>query len=47
MVLGSLNLTNDERDMIQQALDRLVHERAKVGGMAKLTNPVNIGIGTK
>jgi ubiquinone/menaquinone biosynthesis C-methylase UbiE len=47
MVLGSLNLTNDERDMIQQALDRLVHERAKVGGMAKLTNPVNIGIGKK
>jgi ubiquinone/menaquinone biosynthesis C-methylase UbiE len=47
MVLGSLNLTDDERDMIQQALDRLVRERARLGGMAKLTNPINIGIGTK
>jgi ubiquinone/menaquinone biosynthesis C-methylase UbiE len=47
MVLGSLNLTNGERDTIQQALDRLVREHAGSGGVAKLTNPINIGVGTK
>jgi ubiquinone/menaquinone biosynthesis C-methylase UbiE len=47
MVLDSLNLTNAERDVIQQALDRLVSEAAGTGGVAKLTNPINIGIGTK
>lgn len=47
MVLGSLKLTGGERDVIQQALDRLVRERAGSGDAAKLTNPINIGIGTK
>jgi ubiquinone/menaquinone biosynthesis C-methylase UbiE len=47
VVLGSLKLTNGERDVIQQALDRLVRERAGSSDAARLTNPINIGIGTK
>ena len=46
-VLGSLNLTNDERGLIQQALEKMVRERAGGSGSAKLTNPVHIGIGKK
>jgi len=47
MVLGSLNLADDERGSIQQALEEMVRERAGSGGAARLTNPVNIGIGTR
>jgi ubiquinone/menaquinone biosynthesis C-methylase UbiE len=47
MVLGSLNLTNDERGVIQQALEKMVRERAGGSGAAKLTNPINIGVGAK
>jgi ubiquinone/menaquinone biosynthesis C-methylase UbiE len=47
MVLGELNLSSDERDIIQHALERLVRERAGGSGPAKLTNPINIGIATK
>ena len=46
-VLGSLNLTNAERSTIIKALDGLVQERAGSEAVAKLTNPINIGIGTK
>jgi ubiquinone/menaquinone biosynthesis C-methylase UbiE len=46
-VLGSLSLTNDERGLVQRTLNDLVRERAKGSGGAKLTNPVNIGIGSK
>lgn len=46
-VLGSLSLTSDERGLVQHALDHLVRERAEGRGVAKLTNPINIGIGTK
>lgn len=47
MVLGSLNLMNDERGVVQQALEKMVRERAGGSGAAKLTNPINIGVGTK
>ncbi len=47
MVLGSLNLTNDERGVIQQTLEKMVRERSDGSGAAKLTNPINIGVGTK
>jgi ubiquinone/menaquinone biosynthesis C-methylase UbiE len=48
MVLcGMLNLTNDERGVVQQTLDKMVSERAGGSDAAKLTNPVNIGVGTK
>lgn len=47
-VLGRmLNLTNDERGVVQEALDKMVRDRAGDSDAAKLTNPVNIGIGTK
>jgi len=47
MVLGSLSLTNDERGVIQQTLEKMVRERGGGSGAAKLTNPINIGTGTK
>ena len=46
-VLASLDLSSDKRDLIQQALERLVRNRAGGGSTAKLTNSINIGIGTK
>lgn len=46
-VLGHLDLTDDERGTIRQTLDDMVRERAKGDGSAVLTNPINIGIGTK
>jgi ubiquinone/menaquinone biosynthesis C-methylase UbiE len=46
-VLGSLNLTTDERNVIQLALEKLIRERSRGGATAKLTNPINIGVGTK
>ena len=46
-VLGSLNLTNDERGQVQQALDRMVRARANASATAKLINPINIGVGNK
>jgi ubiquinone/menaquinone biosynthesis C-methylase UbiE len=46
-VLGTLNLTGDERIVVQHTLEKLVRERAGNGASAKLTNPVNIGIGVK
>ncbi|HZA56660.1 MAG TPA: methyltransferase domain-containing protein [Candidatus Udaeobacter sp.] len=46
-VLGSLNLTNDERGVIQETLEKMVRKRSGGSGAAKLTNPVNIGVGRK
>jgi ubiquinone/menaquinone biosynthesis C-methylase UbiE len=46
-VLGSLSLTDDERVVIQRALEKMVRERAGGSGPARLTNPVHIGVGTK
>ncbi len=45
-VLGSLSLTADEIDTARGALDRLLRERG-AGGVARLSNPVHIGTGTK
>lgn len=47
MVLEELHLTSEERSAIQQALEKLIGARAGGGGAAVLTNPINIGIGTK
>jgi hypothetical protein len=47
MVLGELNLSGGEREAIQQALERMIHERAGSSGSAALTVAINIGIGTK
>ncbi len=46
-VLEELRLTDSERAVIQQTLERLVRERATESGPALLSNPINIGIGTK
>jgi ubiquinone/menaquinone biosynthesis C-methylase UbiE len=47
IVLGSLNLTNDEGGVIRQTLETMVRDRAGSDGVARLTNPINIGIGVK
>ncbi len=47
IVLEELNLSSNERQIIQDALERLVRERAGGSGAAELTNPINIGVGTK
>jgi len=47
-VLGEmLELNDEERDRVRRRLDELVRERAGAGGTAKLTNPVNVGIGSR
>lgn len=46
-VLGCLELTDDERNQVRQSMDRLVRGRAGGNGPAVLTNPINVGIGTK
>jgi ubiquinone/menaquinone biosynthesis C-methylase UbiE len=46
-VLASVNLTNDERGTVRQALEGMVRERAGGSSIASLTSPINIGIGTK
>jgi len=47
ILTGMLNLTDDERRAVQQNLGRLVRHRAAGSRVAKLTNPVNVGVGTK
>jgi ubiquinone/menaquinone biosynthesis C-methylase UbiE len=44
---GMLELTVDERGKVRQALETLVRERAAGDRAARLTNPVNSGVGTK
>lgn len=44
---GMLHLTDRERDVVRGALDRMTRERAGDSGVARLTNPINIGVGTK
>ena len=46
-LLAGLTLTGDERATVQQTLDQLVRERAAGAGPARLSNPVNIGVGTR
>lgn len=47
MVLGELNLTKDQIGVVKKDLERLIRERAGGNGPASLTNPINIGVGTK
>jgi ubiquinone/menaquinone biosynthesis C-methylase UbiE len=46
-VLGELALAPDQTAAIRDALQRVLQERAGGSGLARLTNPINIGIGTK
>jgi len=46
-VLAELNLTDEQRATVQQTLDDMVQKRSGGSGPAVLTNPINIGVGTK
>ena len=46
-LLSTLDLSAGEREAIQHALEPMVEARADTDGVARLTSPVNIGIGTK
>ena len=47
MVLAELSLTNEQIAVVRQALDDMVRKRSGGSGPAVLTNPINIGVGTK
>ena len=47
MVLAELSLSNEQSAVARQALDDMVRKRSGGNGLAALTNPINIGIGTK
>lgn len=46
-LLGELGLSDDQIVVVRESLDEMVRERSGGSGRAVLTNPVNIGIGTK
>lgn len=46
-ILDELALTDEQAAMVRERRDELVRERARSGGPAKLTSPMNIGVGTK
>lgn len=46
-VLEGLKLAESEREVVQQTMEKLVGERAGGNGAARLSNPINIGVGTK
>jgi len=46
-ILAELNLTEEQKPVVQKALDSMVRERSGGSGPAVLTNPINIGIATK
>ncbi|MCH8111656.1 MAG: methyltransferase domain-containing protein [Proteobacteria bacterium] len=47
MLLAELSLTNEQIATVRQALDGMIRKRSGGSGPAVLTNPINIGIGTK
>ncbi len=47
IVLAELSLTNEQGAVVRQALDDMVSKRSGGSGPAVLTNPINIGTGTK
>jgi ubiquinone/menaquinone biosynthesis C-methylase UbiE len=46
-VISPLTLSKDETEVVKWTLDAMVRDRAGRSGAATLTNPINIGIGTK
>jgi steroid delta-isomerase-like uncharacterized protein len=46
-VLLELNITNEQTEIIKQRLDQMIREHADSNNTAILTDPVNIGFGTK
>ena len=47
MVLAELDLAAEQTAVVRQTLDHMVRERFGGSGPAVLTNPINIGVGTK
>lgn len=47
MILGRLALSDEQRAAVKDALEEMVRARSSGSGPAVLTNPINIGIGTK
>ena len=45
-VLAQLNLTDEQKVVVRQSLEDMIRERADGSGPARLTNPINIGVGT-
>ena len=46
-VLAELHLASGQLDEVRQALDQMIRERKGDSGRAVLTNPINLGVGTK
>ena len=46
-IFSELNITNEQIEIIKQRLDEMIRERAGKNMSAILTDPVNIGFGTK
>jgi SAM-dependent methyltransferase len=46
-VLAELDLSPGQTALVREALDALVRERAGSAGVAVLSNPINIGVGTR
>lgn len=47
MVLSTLSLTSDEGEVVRETLEKMVRDRAGRNNIAKLSNPVHIGLATK
>jgi len=47
MVLGQLDLSDEQQDAVKETLEEMVLARSGGSGPAVLTSPINIGIGTK
>jgi hypothetical protein len=45
VILSAVN--EDQRARLREVLDGMLRERAGADGRALLTNPVNVGVGTK
>ena len=46
-ILEALSLSATEREMLVQAVEALVQQRANGDGITTLSNPVNVGVGVK
>jgi ubiquinone/menaquinone biosynthesis C-methylase UbiE len=46
-ILAELSVTDEKAILVREALERLVRERSGSSGPAVITNPINIGVGTK
>ena len=46
-ILAGVGLSEGQTDLVRDAMDDLVRERARDGGPAVLEAPINVGVGTK